>query len=281
MTTLVISGLRASVDGHEILRGIDLEVASGRVEVIMGPNGSGKSTLANVVMGHPAYQITAGDVLLDGESLLGLPTHERSARGLFHAMQYPTAIPGVRFDQMLVEAFAARGAARPGDLMQALRDEAGRVHLEEELLDRSINVDFSGGEKKRAETVQLALLHPSVAVLDEIDSGLDIDALRDVARRVEALTRDEGLGVLAITHYALLLEELEPDAVHVLMEGRIVKSGGPELAGELEETGYEGIAAELGIELARREEEQRAGQEAGKGVAMDVEGPMTQGGFDF
>ena len=261
MTTLVISGLRASVDGHEILRGIDLEVASGRVEVIMGPNGSGKSTLANVVMGHPAYQITAGDVLLDGESLLGLPTHERSARGLFHAMQYPTAVPGVRFDQMLVEAFAARGAARPGDLMQALRDEAGRVHLEEELLDRSINVDFSGGEKKRAETVQLALLHPSVAVLDEIDSGLDIDALRAVSRRVE---------------------ELEPDAVHVLMEGRIVKSGGPELAGELEETGYEGIAAELGIELARREEEQRAGREAGKGVAMDVEGPMTQGaGLDF
>lgn len=281
MSTLAISGLHASVDGHPILRGIDIEVASGRVEVIMGPNGSGKSTLANVVMGHPAYEVTAGDVTLDGVSLLGLPTHERAARGLFHAMQYPTEVPGVRLDQMLAEAFAARGTATNGELAARLREEAGRVHLDEELLDRAVNVDFSGGEKKRAETVQLALLRPTVAVLDEIDSGLDVDALRDVARRVEGLTRPvagerEGLGVLAITHYARLLEELEADRIHVLLDGRIVKSGGPELARELEETGYEGLAAELGIELAIAEEAARAGQEAGKGVAMDVEGPMTQ-----
>lgn len=280
MTELIISGLRASVETHEIIHGVDLEVASGRVEVIMGPNGSGKSTLANVVMGHPAYEVTGGDIALDGETLLGLPTHQRAARGLFHAMQYPTEVPGVRLDQMLHEAFSARGMAVDGDLSERLRAEAGRVNLDEALLDRALNVDFSGGEKKRGETVQLALIRPSIAILDEIDSGLDVDALRDVARRIEALTRDVGLGVLAITHYARLLEELKADRIHVLLDGRIVKSGGAELARELEETGYEGLAAELGIELARSEEEARAGREAGRGVAMDVEGPMTQG-LDF
>jgi len=276
VTTLRISGLRAAVDGTEILHGVDLEVSSGCVEVIMGPNGSGKSTLAHVVMGHPRYEVTAGSVLLDGEEMLGLPTHERAARGLFHAMQYPTEVPGVGLEALLSEAFAARGAQTDGGLRAGLETEAGRVGLDLALLDRAVNVDFSGGEKKRAETVQLALLRPRVAVLDEIDSGLDVDALRDVARRIEALTSEASLGVLAITHYARLLDELKPDGVHVLLDGRIVKSGGPELARELEQTGYEGLAAEFGIDLARRDAEERAGREAGRGVAMEVEGPMTQ-----
>ncbi|MBI2169508.1 MAG: hypothetical protein HYU28_08420 [Actinobacteria bacterium] len=191
-------------------------------------------------------------------------------------MQYPTEVAGVSFERMLAEAFAARGRPSDGAIHASLREEAGRVNLDVSLLDRSVNVDFSGGEKKRGETVQLALLEPRVAVLDEIDSGLDIDALRDVARRVEGLTAERSLGVLAITHYARLLEELAPDRIHVLLDGRIVKSGGPELAEELEETGYEALAAEFGIELVATEED-RAGKEAGKGVAMEVEGPMTEG----
>lgn len=279
MSTLAISGLRASVDGHEILRGIDLEVESARVDVIMGPNGSGKSTLANVVLGHPAYEVTGGDVTFDGRSLLGVPTHERAALGIFQVMQYPTEVPGVRLAQVLEHAFAASSVSpgtRGAALHDLLRREATQVGLAPELLERSLNVDFSGGEKKRLETVQLAVVSPAVAILDEIDSGLDVDALRDVARRIEALTTERSLGVLAITHYARLLDELKADRIHVLMDGRIVKTGGPELAKELEQTGYEGIAAELGIELVTTDET-RAGKEAGKGVAMEVEGPMTQG----
>jgi len=277
MTALRIAGLHASVDGHEILRGIDLDVESGRVDVIMGPNGSGKSTLANVVMGHPAYTVTAGEITLDGESILGRPTHERAAQGLFHVMQYPTEVPGVRLVQVLTEAFAARGEHVDETVVERLRAEAAQVHLDPELLGRALNVDFSGGEKKRLETVQLAVLSPAITILDEIDSGLDVDALRDVAQRIEALTKERSLGVLAITHYARLLDELHADRIHVLMDGRIVRTGGPELAKELEATGYEGIAAELGIELIAAEEARRAGQEAGRGVAMDVEGPMTEG----
>ncbi len=276
-SVLRVEGLHASVEGTEILEGVDLEVASGRVEVIMGPNGSGKSTLANVIMGHPGYEVTAGSVTLDGDDLLSLPTHERAARGLFHAMQYPIEVPGVRLESVLAEAFAARGRAVDGELAERLGEEADRVGLDRRFLARSLNVDFSGGEKKRTETVQLAAMRSRIAILDEIDSGLDIDALRDVARRVEAMTEEQELGVLAITHYARLLEELEADRVHVLLGGRIVRSGGPELARELEETGYEGLARELGIELERRDDV-AAGQEAGRGVAMEVEGPLTQEG---
>jgi Fe-S cluster assembly ATP-binding protein len=277
VTTLSISGLRAAVDGTEILHGVDLEVGSGRVEVIMGPNGSGKSTLAHVIMGHPRYEVVAGSVTLDGRDLLALPTHERAALGVFHLMQYPTEVPGVPVASILAEALAARGDAPNGALAARVTDEAALVHLDQALLARGANVDYSGGEKKRAETVQLAVLGPKIAVLDEVDSGLDVDALRDVSRRIEALTTEAGLGVLAITHYARLLDELKADAIHVLLDGRIVQSGGPELARELERTGYEGLAAELGIELVRREEAARAGKEAGRGVAMEVEGPMTEG----
>jgi len=249
VSVLRIQGLHAAVDGREILRGLDLEVASGEVHAVMGPNGSGKSTLSHVLMGRDDYEVTGGSVTIDGEELLGLPTHERAARGLFLALQYPVEVPGVRMGDFL--AAAVRGQGGPtDDLDQRVATEASRLGVARQFLERGLNVEFSGGEQKRAETLQLAVLAPKFAVLDEIDSGLDVDALRDVARRVEAMTTEDELGVLAITHYARLLEELRPDRVHVLMAGRIVASGGPELAAKLEETGYEGLAAELGIDEA-------------------------------
>jgi Fe-S cluster assembly ATP-binding protein len=247
VSVLRISGLRATVDGREILRGVDLEVASGEVHAVMGPNGSGKSTLSHVLMGREDYEVTGGSVTIDGQELLGLPTHERAARGLFLALQYPVEVPGVKLGDLL--AAAVRGQGRPDDDLDArVAVEAARLGVARQFLDRGVNVEFSGGEQKRAETLQLAVLRPAFAVLDEIDSGLDVDALRDVARRVEAMTTEDRLGVLAITHYARLLEELRPDRVHVLMAGRVVASGGPELAARLEGVGYEGLAAELGIE---------------------------------
>ena len=247
MSVLVISGLHASVGGREILRGVDLEVRSGEVHAVMGPNGSGKSTLAHVLMGRDDYEITAGSVTIDGEELLGLSTHERAARGLFLALQYPVEVPGVRLGDFLEAAIRGKGH-EPDGLEARIDTEAARLGVARQFLERGVNVEFSGGEQKRAETLQLAVLKPKFAVLDEIDSGLDVDALRDVALRVEAMTTEDSLGVLAITHYARLLEELRPDGVHVLMAGRVVARGGPELAAKLEETGYEGLAAELGID---------------------------------
>jgi Fe-S cluster assembly ATP-binding protein len=241
VSVLKISDLHVNVAGHEILRGVDLEVRSGEVHALMGPNGSGKSTLAHALMGHSDDEVTRGSVTIDGEELLDLPTWQRAQRGLFLAMQYPVEVPGVPLAAVV-------GAARGGDLSEAVAREASALGVPAELLTRGVNDEFSGGEKKRAETVQLAVLEPKFAVLDEIDSGLDVDALRDVARRVAALARDNNAGVLAITHYARLLSELRPDRVHVFLAGRIVKSGGPELADELERTGYEGLAAELGID---------------------------------
>jgi Fe-S cluster assembly ATP-binding protein len=247
VSILRVEGLHASVGGREILRGVELEARSGEVHAVMGPNGSGKSTLAHVLMGRDDYEVTAGSVTIDGDELLGRSTHERAARGLFLAMQYPVEVPGVRLDDLLAAAY--RGQDRePDDLAARVAAEAGRLGVAQQFLDRGVNVEFSGGEQKRAETLQLAVLRPKFAVLDELDSGLDVDALRDVARRVAAMTDEDDLGVVAITHYARLLQELRPDRVHVLMAGRIVASGGPELAARLEETGYEGLAAELGIE---------------------------------
>jgi Fe-S cluster assembly ATP-binding protein len=247
VSVLRITDLYAAVAGREILRGVNLEVQSGEVHAVMGPNGSGKSTLAHVLMGRDDYEITGGSVTIDGDELLGLPTHERAAHGLFLALQYPVQVPGVRLGDFLEAAI--RGQQRdPGDLDARIVAEAERLGVAQQFLERGVNVEFSGGEQKRAETLQLAVLKPKFAVLDEIDSGLDVDALRDVARRVEAMTTEDDLGVLAITHYARLLEELRPDRVHVLMAGRVVASGGPELAAKLEDTGYEGLATELGIE---------------------------------
>src|SRR5215470_14971821 len=222
----------------------------------MGPNGSGKSTLSHVLMGRGDYDVTAGSVTVDGDEILGLPTWERAARGLFLAMQYPVAVPGVPVGELLDVAVRSGGGATDG-LDERLRAEATRLEVRDEFLTRGVNDEFSGGEQKRMETLQLAVLQPRFAILDEIDSGLDVDALRDVARRIEAMTTEDALGVLAITHYARLLDELRPDVVHVMMAGRVVASGGPELAQRLEETGYEGLAAELGVEELAVEAAQR------------------------
>ena len=233
MSELVISGLRVSVNGREILQGIDLTVRGGEVHAVMGPNGAGKSTLSNVLLGKTGYDVTAGSVTLDGRDLLALPTWQRANAGLFLAMQYPTEVPGVSLES----AMAASGRVE-GNVHDLLCVEAERIGFDERFLDRPLNVDLSGGEKKRNETLQLAVLRPKIAVLDEIDSGLDVDALRAVSRRVEELTTETGLGVLAITHYQRLLTELRADVVHVLVKGRIVDSGGPELVHKLEAEGY-------------------------------------------
>jgi len=243
MSELVIDGLRAGVRGREILRGVDLAVRSSEVHVVMGPNGSGKSTLSHVIMGRPGYEVTAGTVTLDGADLLAMAPWERAHAGLFLAMQYPTEVPGVDLEAMLRESLLAAG--RPlDDLRAVMRAEATRIGFDERFLDRPLNVDLSGGEKKRNETIQLAVLEPRIAVLDEIDSGLDVDALRAVSRRIESLTNDTGLGVLAITHYSRLLHELKADRIHILVRGEIRASGGAELAGELEGSGYAAFAAD-------------------------------------
>lgn len=237
MSTLVITDLRASVGGKEILNGINLTVKSGEVHAIMGPNGAGKSTLSAVIMGKPGYEVLGGTVTLDGVDILGIPTWERAIAGLHLVMQYPTEVPGVHVDKMLNEALRARH--RDGSSLTAeISAEAARINFDPALVSRALNVDLSGGEKKRNETLQLGILQPKIAILDELDSGLDIDALRDCARRVEAATHENNLGVLAITHYVRLLEELKPDVVHILSAGRIVTSGGPELADQLERDGY-------------------------------------------
>jgi len=235
MSELVISGLHASVRGRPILKGVDLRIASGEVHAVMGPNGTGKSTLAHVIMGKPGYDVTGGTVTLDGTDLLALEPYERAAAGLFLGMQYPTEVPGVFLDDVLAEALASQGRT---DLHAEVRREADRLGVDAQFLRRSLNVDFSGGEKKRSETLQLAVLRPKIAILDEPDSGLDVDALRVVSRRIEEATREFGLGVLVITHYRRFLEELHADHVHILANGVVKASGGPELAAELERTGY-------------------------------------------
>ena len=249
MTVLAIHNLRAAVGGKEILHSIDLTVASGEVHAVMGPNGAGKTTLSAVVMGRPGYEVIDGTVTLDGADVLAMPAWQRAAAGLFLAMQSPIEVPGVALDHMLREALSARGSSvDEAELDALLASEAGRIGLEERLLHRALNVDLSGGEKKRNETLQLAVLRPRIAILDELDSGLDIDALRACARRIEAQTEPTadgpGLGVLAITHYNRLLSELRPDRVHILVHGHIVESGGPELADRLEAEGYAGFTGE-------------------------------------
>lgn len=237
MTTLVIKNLAVTVGGTQILNDVSLTINSGEVHAVMGPNGAGKSTLSAALMGKPGYTVSSGSVTLDGVDVLALPTWQRATAGLHLIMQYPTEIPGV----MLQEAMSAALDARNQDskqLKKLIETEAKRIGFDPELVTRSVNVDFSGGEKKRSETLQLSVLQPKIAILDELDSGLDIDALRDCAQRVEDATREINLGVLVITHYSRLFEQLKPDFVHILTNGRIVKSAGPELADELEVTGY-------------------------------------------
>ena len=243
---LVVEGLTASVAGREILKGVDLEVGSGEVHAVMGPNGSGKSTLAHVISGRPGYEDVSGSVTIDGVELLGLAAWKRAEAGLFLAMQYPTEVPGVSLAEMLEESILTRSVA---DAIRAeMETEADRIGFDQKLLDRPMNVDLSGGEKKRNETVQLAVLRPRFALLDELDSGLDVDALRLVSRRIEQATEEDDLGVLAITHYSRLFDELTPDRVHIFAGGRIQETGGPELADELEADGYERWVAGLPVE---------------------------------
>ncbi|MFM7898944.1 MAG: Fe-S cluster assembly ATPase SufC, partial [Actinomycetota bacterium] len=222
----------------QILNGINLMVRSGEVHAVMGPNGAGKSPLSAAIMGKPGYSVTSGSITLDGADVLALPTWKRALAGLHLVMQYPTEIPGVGIDEMLGEALSERGIDRQA-LTAAIGNEASRIGLDESLIHRSVNVDFSGGEKKRNETLQLAVLKPRIVVLDELDSGLDIDALRDCASRVEEATKEDHLGVLVITHYSRIFADLKPDYVHILAKGRIVASGGPELADRLERDGYD------------------------------------------
>ena len=241
MSVLEIRDLGVSVAGNQILNGLSLTIRSGEVHAVMGPNGAGKSTLSAAIMGRPGYKVTGGSVTLDGADVLKMATWKRAIAGLHLVMQYPTEVPGVMLQEVLSEALAARGTTKKSldDLIEA---EAERIHFDRQLVGRAVNVDFSGGEKKRNETLQMAVLQPKIAILDELDSGLDIDALRDCAKRVEDATKETNLGVLVITHYSRLFEELKPDFVHILAKGRIVKSGGPELADVLERDGYAAFA---------------------------------------
>jgi Fe-S cluster assembly ATP-binding protein len=247
--TLEIRGLTASVEGKDILKGIDLAVTQGETHALMGPNGSGKSTLANVIMGRPGYRVTGGEVRFKGEDITGLLPDERARRGLFLAMQYPVEVPGVSVVNFLRTAYKSV----KGDEISAL---AFRKHMKEKMVDlgvedamvnRYLNQGFSGGEKKRNEILQLAVLEPQIAILDETDSGLDIDSLKQVATGVAQLVGPH-LGILLVTHYQRILNYITPDHVHVMMQGRIVMSGGKELAAELEQKGYEEIRRELGLE---------------------------------
>ena len=241
---LEINGLRASVAGKEILTGLNLTIGPGEVHAIMGPNGSGKSTLANTLMGAPRYTVTGGAVRFLGQDLEGLAPDERARRGLFLAFQYPVAVPGVTVVNFLRQAVnAVRGEEVPvREFRQELFAKMEALRIDRDFARRYLNDGFSGGEKKRAEMLQLAMLQPRVAVLDETDSGLDIDALRTVADGVNALMHEE-MGLLLITHYQRLLTYIRPQFVHVLIDGRIVRSGGPELAEELEASGYDAIEA--------------------------------------
>ena len=243
MPLLEIKNLHVEIDGKKILNGLDLVVNKGEVQAIMGPNGSGKSTLAHVLAGKAEYEVTEGEVLLEGENVLEMQPDERAAKGVFLAFQYPIEIPGVATMTFLRTALNAqrkkRGEAEltTPDFMKRVREQAGKLAINMDMLRRGVNVGFSGGEKKRNEILQMALLEPRLAVLDETDSGLDIDALKIVADGVNRLRSPER-GFVVITHYQRLLDHIVPDVVHVLSKGRIVKTGGKELAHELEASGY-------------------------------------------
>ncbi len=241
-TVLEVKDLEVTVDGKQILNGLSLTVPAGEVHAIMGPNGSGKSTLANTLMGHPRYVVTGGKIFLKGEDVTDLPPNERAQKGMFLAMQYPTAIPGVTMVNFLRAALkAVQGKDVPvREFRERLFEAMAVLKMDESFARRYVNEGFSGGEKKRAEVLQMSLLRPAMAVMDETDSGLDIDALRTVSEGINTL-RNSDMGILLITHYQRMLNYVTPDHVHVLYKGRIVRSGGRELASELEEKGYDWI----------------------------------------
>lgn len=250
-STLEIKNLHVSIEGKEILKGVDLTVKGGEFHAIMGPNGTGKSTLASAIMGHPKYEVTEGSILLDGEDVLEMEVDERARAGLFLAMQYPSEISGVTTSDFLRSAINAR--REEGDeiplmkFIKGLDSDLDFLEIDKSMATRYLNEGFSGGEKKRNEILQLMQLKPEIAILDEIDSGLDIDALKVVSKGINKM-RSEDFGCLIITHYQRLLNYITPDFVHVMMQGRVVKSGGPELAQRLEAEGYDWIKEELGIE---------------------------------
>lgn len=250
MTMLKIENLQATVADKPILKGLSLTINPGEIHAIMGPNGAGKSTLGYTLGGRPGYEVTGGSVGFAGVDLLGLEPHERAAAGLFLGFQYPVEIPGVSFVQFLREAANAQRTGRGeeplsgGEFLKLAREKAGLLRMDMDMLKRPVNVGFSGGEKKRAEMVQMGILDPKLAILDETDSGLDIDALRICGEGINAIMRRPDKAVLLITHYQRLLDYVKPDFVHVLAGGRIVKTGGPDLALRLEEEGYEAVVQE-------------------------------------
>lgn len=251
MSTLEIKNLHVSIEDKEILKGVNLTLNTGEIHAIMGPNGTGKSTLSAAIMGNPNYEVTQGEILLDGENVLEMEVDERARKGLFLAMQYPSEIPGVTNAEFMR---AAINAKRPEDdklnVMQFLKkldQKMALLNMPEEMAERYLNEGFSGGEKKRNEILQLMMLEPSFAILDEIDSGLDIDALKVVAKGVNEM-RGDNFGSLIITHYQRLLNYITPDVVHIMMDGRVVLTGDADLAKRLEAEGYAGISEELGIE---------------------------------
>ena len=245
---LKIENLHATVGDTEILKGLSLEINAGEIHAIMGPNGAGKSTLAYALGGRPGYDVTEGSASFDGQDLLALDPHERAAAGIFLGFQYPVEIPGVSNLQFLRESLNAQRAGRGeealsgAEFIKLAKEKAALLKMDMDMLKRAVNVGFSGGEKKRNEMVQMGILDPKLAILDETDSGLDIDALRIVGSGINAIMRKPDKAVLLITHYQRLLDEVKPDFVHVLANGRIVKTGGPELALQLENEGYEAIA---------------------------------------
>tara|TARA_R110000772_G_scaffold73771_3_gene161112 strand:+ start:249 stop:992 length:744 start_codon:yes stop_codon:yes gene_type:complete len=246
---LKIENLHANVGDTEILKGLTLELNAGEIHAIMGPNGAGKSTLAYTLGGRPGYEITSGSVNFDGQDLLALDPHERAAAGIFLGFQYPVEIPGVSNLQFLRESLNSQRKQRSeeplsgAEFIKLAKEKAGLLKMDMDMLKRAVNVGFSGGEKKRNEMVQMGIINPKLAILDETDSGLDIDALRVVGSGINSIMRKPDKAVLLITHYQRLLDLVKPDFVHVLANGRIVKTGGPELALQLEEEGYEAVAA--------------------------------------
>ncbi|EAD6803817.1 Fe-S cluster assembly ATPase SufC [Listeria monocytogenes] len=256
MATLKIQDLHVEIEGKKILKGVNLEISTGEIHAIMGPNGTGKSTLSSAIMGHPKYEVTQGTITLDGEDVLEMEVDERARAGLFLAMQYPSEISGVTNAEFIRAAINSR--REEGDeipVMQFIRKLDAKMDIldmDEEMAERYLNEGFSGGEKKRNEILQLLMIEPKLAILDEIDSGLDIDALKVVSKGVNEM-RGEGFGCLIITHYQRLLNYITPDFVHVMMQGKVVKEGGPELAKRLEAEGYDWIKQELGIELEEEE----------------------------
>ncbi len=271
MSELIIENLSARIGEKQILRGLDLTVRSGEVHAIMGPNGAGKSTLAAVMMGRPGYIVTGGSIKLDGVELLDLAPYQRAQAGMFLVMQYPTEVPGVRVPVMMRAAYEASGRDA-STVDAAIASEAERLEIPVALLDRPVNVDLSGGEKKRNETLQLGVLAPKFAILDELDSGLDVDAMRLASARVEQETNDNNMGVIAITHYNRLLAELNADWVHVLVNGRIVDYGPAELANEIEASGYDRWIAMGATEIS-------VGLGGSLGSLMTVSAPATPDPF--